>query len=109
MPAVRGERGRVTLTRVVRPFLTARAVVEQLAADFMLPDTPTIGTYLALAHVPHPLEVVSVVLRPRPEADAAAPPGVVVFTEYEPAASLEDARAHGWEPAPGLPHPPEAG
>ena len=33
---------------------------------------------------------------------------VIAFTEYEPAVSLDDARAHGWEPVPGLPHPPEA-
>jgi len=25
--------------------------------------------------------------------------------EYEPAVSLEDAKAHGWEPVPGLPQP----
>ena len=102
----------MTLTRVVRQFLTEPGVVEQLAADFTLPDTPTMGTYLALAHVPHPLRVVSVVLRPRAEpggVGVVVPPGVVIFTAYEPAASLEDARAHGWEPIPGLPQPPEAG
>ena len=96
------------LTRVVRQFLTAPGVVEQLAADFVLPDMPTMGTFLALAHVPQPLKVVSVVLRPRPEVGEPAPPGVVVFTEYEPAVSLEAARAHGWALAPGLPQPPEA-
>jgi hypothetical protein len=73
----------------------APGVIEQLAADFTLPDTPTLGSYLALAHVPQPLKVVSVVLRPRPESDVTAPPGVVIFTAYEPVVSHEDARAHG--------------
>ncbi len=96
----------MTLTRVVRQFLTAPGIVEQLAADFALPDTPTVGTWLALAHAPQPLRVISVVLRPRAEVGVPSPPGVVVFTAYEPAASLDEARAHEWEPGPGLPQPP---
>jgi hypothetical protein len=30
---------------------------------------------------------------------------VTIFTEYEPAVSLKDAKAHGWEPVAGLPQP----
>jgi hypothetical protein len=37
----------------------------------------------------------------------AAPPSVIVFTEYEAAVSLEDAQAHGWGVVAGLPQPPE--
>jgi hypothetical protein len=99
------------LTRVVRQFHLEPGVVGQLAADFTLPDTPTMGTYLALAHVLHLLRVVSVVLRPRAEpggVGVVVPPGVVAFTEYEPAVSFEEARGHGWEPVPGLPQPPQA-
>ena len=94
----------MTLTRVVRQFLTAPSVVEQLAADFMLP-MPTMGAFLALAHVARPLRVVSIVLRPRADTGVPAPPSVVAFTEYEPAVSFEDAKARGWELVPGLPQP----
>jgi hypothetical protein len=97
----------MNLTRIGRQFHTAPGVVEQLAADFMLP-MPTRGSHLELAHVPRPLRVVSVVLRPRAEVGVLAPPSVVVFTEYEPAVSLETAKARGWEVVPGLPQPPEA-
>ncbi len=90
----------MTLTRVVRQFLTAPSVVEQL----MLP-MPTMGAFLALANVARPLRVVSIVLRPRAETGVAAPPSVVAFTEYEPAVSFEDAKARGWELVPGLPQP----
>jgi len=68
----------------------------------MLP-MPTIGAYLSLVHVPRPLRVVGVVLRPRADLGVVAPPSVIVFTEYEAAASLEGAKAHGWELVPGLP------
>jgi len=78
-----------------------------LAADFMLP-MPTMGAYLSLVHVPRLLRVVGVVLRPRADLGVVAPPSVIVFTEYEAAASLEGAKAHGWELVPGLPQPPEA-
>lgn len=54
------------LTRVVRQLLTAPGAVEQFATDFALPDTPTMGSYLALAPGPQALKVVGVVLRPRP-------------------------------------------
>jgi len=82
-------------------------MVDQLAADFMLP-MPTMGAYLSLVHVPRPLRVVGVVPRPRADLGVVAPPSVIVFTEYEAAASLEGAKAHGWELVPGLPQPPEA-
>jgi hypothetical protein len=95
------------LTRVVRQFLTAPGVVEHLAADFLLP-MPTMGASLSLAHVGHLLRVVGVVLRPRADTSVSTPPAVVAFTEYEAAASLEDAKARGWEVVPGLPQPPEA-
>jgi hypothetical protein len=95
----------MNLTRVVGQFHTAPGVVEQLACDFVLP-MPTCGSHLALANVPRPLRVVSVVLRPRAEVGVLAPPSVVAFCEYEPAVSLEDAKARGWEMVPGLPQPP---
>lgn len=59
-------------TRIVRQFLAASGVVEQLAADFVLPDAPTMGIYLALAHVPQLLKVVSVALRLRAEVGVVA-------------------------------------
>jgi hypothetical protein len=89
------------LTRVAKQFHVAPGVTEQLAAEFILPMV-TMGAHLALAHVPHPLRVVSVVLRPRAEVGVRAPPSIVAFTEYEPPASLEDAKARGWEMVPGL-------
>jgi len=97
------------LVRVVRQFRTAPGITEQLAADFMLP-MPTMGAYLGLAHIARPLRVVSVILRPWTDVGLATahPPYVEAFTEYEAAASLEDAKAHGWELMPGLPRPPEA-
>ena len=95
------------LVRVVRQFLVAPKIAEQLGADFLLP-MPTMGAYLTLAHVRRPLRVVSVVFRPRAHGDESTSPTVVAFTEYEPAAaSLEAARAHGWQPVPGLPQPRE--
>lgn len=79
------------LTRVVRQFLTAPGVVEHLAADFLLP-MPTMGASLSLVHVPRPLRVVGVVLRPRADVGVVAPPSVIAFTEYEAAECLWDSR-----------------
>lgn len=60
------------LTRVIRQFLTAPAVVEELAADFMFPLV-TMGTHVVLAPVGRPLRVVSVILRPRADEGEPAP------------------------------------
>jgi hypothetical protein len=62
----------VILTRVIRQFLTAPAVVEELAADFMFPLV-TMGTHVVLAPVGRPLRVVSVILRPRADEGEPAP------------------------------------
>ena len=46
-------------------------------------------------------------LKPHASLGVAAPPSVIVYTEYEAAVSLEDAQADGWEVVAGLPQPPE--
>lgn len=86
------------LAAVVRQFEERPGVARTLEKHFVLPDTPTVGTLLRIAGEPDgPLEVVSVVIHARPEVvGVVQPPAVEVFTEYEPGAAAEPARAHGW-------------
>ena len=77
------------------PYARVRAHVENSACS-------PLCSFLSVSSI-----VRSRCLKPHASMGVAAPPSVIVFTEYEAAVSLEDAQAHGWGVVAGLPQPPE--